>query len=62
MKSQKDPFDIYFCKTKYHAYKILMGLDRPEVENRMVVRSNQDLEFMRNLKGSTANGAEDLAS
>jgi Lon-like ATP-dependent protease len=62
MKAQKDPFDIYFCKTKYHAYKILMGLDREDVETRMAVRSKQDLEFMRNFKGSSVNGSEDLRS
>jgi Lon-like ATP-dependent protease len=62
MKAQKDPFDIYFCKTKYHAYKILMGVDRQDVETRMVVRSKQDLEFMRNLKRSSVNGSEALES
>ncbi|MBN1847340.1 MAG: ATP-binding protein [Deltaproteobacteria bacterium] len=39
------PFDIYFCKTKYNAYKILMGLDRMEVEKRMAERSRSDLAF-----------------
>jgi len=47
---QKEPFDIYFCKTKYHAYKILMGLEIEEVEARMVKRSKQDLAFMQNGK------------
>lgn len=42
-------FDIYFCKTKYNAYKILMGLDKTEVETRMAQRSRQDLAFMQNL-------------
>ena len=46
----KDPFDIYFCKTKYNAYKILMGLSREEVEVRMVDRSRKDLEFMKQVK------------
>ena len=45
-------FDIYFCKTKYNAYKILMGLDKTEVETRMAQRSKQDLAFMQNLKGA----------
>ncbi len=46
-EGQKDPFDIYFCKTKYDAYKILMGLNREEIENRMMERSTKDMEFMR---------------
>ena len=48
---QKNPFNIYFCKTKYNAYKILMGLDKEEVESRMAQRSQQDLAFMQNLSG-----------
>jgi Lon-like ATP-dependent protease len=47
---EKDPFDIYFCKTKYNAYSILMGLNRAEVEDRMTERSQEDLEFMQNMK------------
>jgi Lon-like ATP-dependent protease len=47
---KRRPFDIYFCKTKYNAYKILMGLGREEVETRMAERSKQDLAFMQNLK------------
>ena len=50
---QKDSFDIFFCKTKYHAYEILMGLQREEVEARMAERSKQDLAFMRNLNGDS---------
>ncbi len=50
--NRQDPFDIYFCKTKYNAYKILMGLDKEEVETRMAERSQQDLAFMQNLKAS----------
>jgi Lon-like ATP-dependent protease len=48
-EGREDPFDIYFCKTKYNAYGILMGLDKQEVEARMVERSKQDLAFMQNL-------------
>ncbi len=44
------PFDIYFCKTKYNAYEILMGVSKREVEDRMTERSKKDLEFMRNMK------------
>jgi Lon-like ATP-dependent protease len=47
---KKRPFDIYFCKTKYNAYKILMGLGKEDVEARMAERSQQDLAFMQNLK------------
>jgi Lon-like ATP-dependent protease len=36
------PFDIYFCKKKYNAYQIMMGLDREEVKRRMVERSKKD--------------------
>jgi Lon-like ATP-dependent protease len=50
--NRQAPFDIYFCKTKYNAYRILMGLDKAEVETRMVQRSRQDLAFMQNLKGA----------
>ena len=50
---QKDPFDIYFCKTKYNVYKILMGLEAEEVEARMVERSKKDLAFMQNLNSGT---------
>ncbi len=48
------PFDIYFCKTKYHAYQILMGLSKREVEDLMAKRSKKDLAFMRNLNKSAA--------
>jgi len=48
-EDRKDPFDIYFCKTKYNAYKVLMGLSREEVEDRMTIRSKKDLEFMRHI-------------
>lgn len=51
----KDPFNIYFCKTKYNAYKILMGLDKEEVESQMTRRSKQDLEFIQRMKGSLLN-------
>jgi Lon-like ATP-dependent protease len=44
-----EPFDIYFCKTKYNVYTILMGLDRDDVEARMAERSRRDLEFLRNV-------------
>jgi Lon-like ATP-dependent protease len=51
-EGKKDPFDIYFCKTKYNAYKILMGLDKQDVEDRMAERSKKDLEFLTRAKAS----------
>jgi Lon-like ATP-dependent protease len=44
---RKEPFDIYFCKTKYHVYHVLMNLDRDQVEARMAMRSRQDSQFLR---------------
>ncbi len=41
------PFDVFFCKTKYHAYQILMGLDRAEVEARMAQRCRHDFQALR---------------
>ncbi|MGD9226066.1 MAG: ATP-binding protein [Desulfobacterales bacterium] len=52
-EEKKEPFDIYFCKTKYNAYKILMGLPKEEVESRMAQRSKSDLEFMRNAEAAS---------
>jgi Lon-like ATP-dependent protease len=57
-KEQKDPFDIYFCKTKYSAYKILMGLDKKEIENKMTARSKKDLKFIQNVKNPTSSITE----
>ena len=54
-EEKKDPFDIFFCKTKYNAYKILMGLDRKEVEERMVERSRKDFDLMRSMRGVSLN-------
>ncbi|MBW1850631.1 MAG: ATP-binding protein [Deltaproteobacteria bacterium] len=53
----KDPFDIYFCKTKYSVYKILMDLSREEVEDRMAKRSSKDFEFFQNMKKAVPNMA-----
>jgi len=50
-EGKRDPFDIYFCKTKYNAYRILMDISKKEVEGRITERSKQDLEFMRNMTG-----------
>ncbi len=48
-EEKKDPFNIYFCKTKYNAYKVLMGLGREAVEDRMMERSEKDFEFMSHI-------------
>ncbi len=52
MVDKKDPFDIYFCKTKYNVYKILMGLDRKDIEEKMVLRSKKDLDMIRGRSNS----------
>jgi Lon-like ATP-dependent protease len=54
-QGRMEPFDIYFCKTKYNAYRILMGLDQDAVEARMAERSRRDLELFRN--ANPVNGA-----
>ena len=48
-EGKEDPFDICFCKTKYNAYKILMGLSREEVEARMMERSSRDFAFVKQM-------------
>ena len=53
-----EPFDIFFCKTKYTVYAILMGLEQEAVEQRMAERSRGDLNFLRRVN----NGAESAAS
>ena len=50
---KKEPFDIFFCKTKYNAYQILMGLRKEAVETLMAQRSKSDLEFMKNTDSSS---------
>ncbi|MCP3951099.1 MAG: hypothetical protein GY697_02605 [Desulfobacterales bacterium] len=51
--AKQAPFDIYFCKTKYDAYRIMMGVGREEVENRMAARSRKDLDFLNALEART---------
>ena len=46
----QDPFDIFFCKTKYNVYKIMMGLKRDDIEQKITNRSKKDLEFMQQVK------------
>lgn len=47
---KRDPFDIYFCKTKYNAYQILMGLSQEDVEEKMAQRSKKDLDLILDIK------------
>jgi Lon-like ATP-dependent protease len=42
-ENSTEPFDVYFCKTKYNVYKIVMGLSKEEVESRMAARNSKDL-------------------
>jgi Lon-like ATP-dependent protease len=49
-EGRQDPFDIYFCKTKYNAYKILMGLGREKMEEKILERCRRDYEFIRRLQ------------
>ena len=46
----KDPFDVFFCKTKFCVYRILMDIDRQSLENLMIERSRRDLEETRSLQ------------
>ncbi|MBU1172591.1 MAG: ATP-binding protein [Proteobacteria bacterium] len=48
--NSQNPFDIYFIKTKYNAYRILMGIDRNEFEEKMARRSRMDFDFMKSMK------------
>jgi Lon-like ATP-dependent protease len=54
-EDRQDPFDIYFCKTKYNAYEILMGLQKEEVETRMAERSKKDLEIIQGQRPTAFN-------
>ncbi len=56
-KQRQDPFDVFFCKTKYCAYQILMNIDRQRLEKLMVDRSRKDLEEFRRLQ--TGKGLEE---
>ena len=55
-EGRNEPFDIFFCKTKYNAYEILMGLNKKKVEKLMVQRSKTDLDFMRNIDAAAESG------
>lgn len=52
---RRSPFDIFFIKTKYNAYKILMGIDRDQFEEKMAERSQKDFDFMQSMKKRNPN-------
>ena len=49
---KREAFNIYFCKTKYDAYKIMLGLDQNEIETKMSERSKNDFDMKQNLKAA----------
>ena len=51
-EERKVPFDVYFCKTKFNAYQIVMGLGQKEIEDRMAERSKKDLVLMQNMNNT----------
>ncbi len=56
---QRNPFDVFFCKTKFCAYRILMGLDRDTVESKMIERSRKDLSEMRRMRPGSDETAQE---
>ncbi|MEJ5360060.1 MAG: S16 family serine protease [Desulfobacterales bacterium] len=48
------PFDIFFCKTKYNAYEILMGIGRETLEARMAERIRRDLASLSRRSAAAA--------
>ena len=48
-EQRRDPFDVFFCKTKFCVYWILMEIDRQSLESLMIQRSRKDLEESRGL-------------
>ena len=45
--NRQAPFDVYFCKTKWHVYEIMMAIDRDQVERRMADRCRRDTDVMK---------------
>lgn len=43
----QDPFDVFFCKTKWHVYQIMMTIDRDQVERPMADRCRRDSDVVR---------------
>ena len=44
---REEPFDIFFCKTKWQVYRIMMGLDQGSVETCMAERCRDDYRARR---------------
>lgn len=60
---KNDVFDVFFCKTKFCAYEVLMGLDRKAIEQRMTIRSRKDLaEAQRRQSGIWSDLGSDAAA
>ncbi len=55
------PFDIFFCKTKWHVYRIMMGLDQENVETRMAERCRSDYH-LHNIAAQRTATANTVAS
>jgi len=45
--NRQAPFDVYFCKTKWHVYQIMMAIDRDQVERRMADRCRRDTDLIK---------------
>lgn len=43
----QDPFDVFFCKTKWHVYQIMLDIDRDQVERRMADRCRRDSDVIK---------------
>lgn len=54
-----DPFDVFFCKTKFCVYRILMDIDRQNLETLMIERSRKDLEETRSLHAGNPSPPEE---
>jgi Lon-like ATP-dependent protease len=57
---RRDPFDVYFCKTKFCVYRILMEIDRQTLEMLMIERSRKDLEESRSHYAGKKNPAAEI--
>ncbi len=53
-EGREKAFDIFFCKTKWHVYRIMMGLDQENVETRMAERCRNDYHLHNRAASKTA--------
>jgi Lon-like ATP-dependent protease len=58
-EQRMDPFDVFFCKTKFCVYRILMDIDRQDLETLMIERSRKDLEESRSLHAGNPSPLEE---